>query len=82
MLYSQLLVRRVRPNAAMLLAQNSILSKGILAPYILTRVEIKTFTFSAVLGHIPKLVLFTMVKNIDYFGSLDSISTSAIFRCL
>jgi len=79
---AQLLVRRLRPNPAILLAHNSILNKGSLARYNLTRVELKTFTFSAgselfsidnaVLGPVPKRLLFTMVKNPDFFGSLDS----------
>jgi len=42
----QLLVRRVRPNPATLLAHNSTLIKGSLARYNLTRVELTTFTFS------------------------------------
>jgi len=60
----QLLVRRVRTKPAIFLTQNLTLSKGSLARYNLTRVELKTFTFSAgskslsidnaVLGTIPK----------------------------
>jgi len=48
----------------------------------MTRVELKTFTFStgskslsmdnAVLGPVPKRLLFTMVKNADYIGSMDT----------
>jgi len=78
----QLLVRRVRPNPVILFAHNSKLKKGNLARYNLTRAEIKTFTFAAgskslsvdnaVLRPIPKRILFTMVKNIDFNGSLDS----------
>jgi len=47
----------------------------------MTRVELKTFTFSAgskslsfdnaVLGPVPKLVLFNMVKNADFTGTMD-----------
>ena len=50
--------------------------------YNLTRVELKTFTYSAgptslfidnaVLGHLPKRLLFTMIKNKDFLGSLDT----------
>ena len=79
---AQLLVRRVRPNPAILLAHNSTLNKGSLARYNLMRVELKTFTFSAgskslsidnaVLGPIQKRLLFTMVKNRDFIGSLDN----------
>jgi len=70
---AQLLVNRVRPSPSLLLAQNIALGKGALARYNLTRVELKTFTFStgaqslsidnAVLGTIPKRLLFNMVKN-------------------
>jgi len=48
----------------------------------MTRVELKTFTFSAgskflcidntVLGPVPKCLLFTMVKNADFVGSMDT----------
>ena len=58
------------------------MEKGFLARYIFTRVELKSFTFSsgskylsidnAVLGPIPKRLLFTMVKNSDFNGSLDT----------
>jgi hypothetical protein len=43
----QLLVRRVRPNPAILIAQNATLRTGCLTCYNLTRVQLKTFTFSA-----------------------------------
>ena len=80
---SQLLVRRVRPNPAIMVAHTATLSnRGSLARYNLTKVELKTFTFAAgskslsidnaVLGPIPKRLLFTMVKNSDFNGSLDS----------
>jgi len=77
---TQLVIRPVRPNPAILLAHISTLSKGILR-YNLTRVEIKTFTFStgskflsidnAVLVPISKLLLFTMIKTTDFICSLD-----------
>jgi len=61
-----------------LLAHNIALGKGTLARYNLTRIELKSFTFSsgaqslsidnAVLGTIPKRFLFTMVKNTEFFG--------------
>jgi len=95
---AQLLVRRVRPNTAILLAHNATLSKGSLAHYNLTRVELKTFTFSAgskslsidnaVLDPTVKRLLFTMVKNTDFISSLDSNTYKfqhydiCIFRCL
>jgi len=75
-----LLVNRVKPNPRGLLAHNETLAKGALAQYNLTRVELKTFTFSsgaqslsienAVLGPGPKRLLFTMV-NTDFLGSLN-----------
>jgi len=49
--------------------------------YNLTGVELKTWTFAAgwkslsidnaVMGPIPKRLLFTMVKNTDFNGSLE-----------
>jgi len=79
---AQLLVRSVRPNPVILIAHNLTLNKGSLARYNLTRVELKTFIFpagskslsidNAVLGPILKRLLFTMVKNADFIGSLDS----------
>jgi len=88
---AQLMVRRIRFNPVMLIAHNSTLSKWV------SRFELETFTFSArskslsidnaVLGPIPKLLLFTMVKNTDFIGSTQTranfnIMISAIFRCL
>jgi hypothetical protein len=43
---AQLLVNRVRRNPAYLLAHNATLQAGGLARYHLTRVELKTLTFS------------------------------------
>jgi len=55
-----------------------------LASYNTTRVELKKFTFSAgskslsmdkaVLGPVPKRLLFTMVKNADFIGTMDTNS--------
>jgi len=79
---AQLLVRRVRPYPAKLLDHNSTPTKVCFAWYNLTSVELKSFTFSAepqsfsidnaVLISIPKRLLFTMFKNTDFIGSLDS----------
>ena len=79
-----LLVRRVQPNPAILEAHEKALEKGALARYIMTRVDLKTFTFSArsisrsidnaVLGDLPKRLLFTMIKNTDFNGSVDTNS--------
>jgi len=79
---AQLLINRVRPSPSLLLAHNSALGKGALARYNLTRVELKSFTFYsgaqslsieyAVLGTIPKRLLFTMVKNTEFPGSVTN----------
>jgi len=76
------LVNRVKANPRILLAHNIALNEGGLARYNLTRVELKNFTFSsgsqslsfdhAVLGTIPKRLLFTIVRNKDFLGSMDS----------
>jgi len=77
---AQLLVNRVRPSLSPLLAHNIALGKGALASYNLTRVDLKSFTFSsgaqslaidnAVLGTIHKRLLFTTVKNTEFLGSV------------
>ena len=76
----KLLVKRVRSSPANLLAHNEALSRGAVARLNVTRVELKTFTFSsgsqslsidnAVLGPLPKCLLLTMVKNSDFLGSV------------
>ena len=76
------MVNRVRPCPALLCAHNTTLARGALARYNLTRVELKTYTFSsgsqslsidnAVLGPLPKRFLFTMVKNTDFLGSMTT----------
>ena len=70
------IVNRMRANPSYLKAHNTTLAKGGLARYNLTRVEFKTSTFSpgpeslsidnAVLGQLPKRLLFTMFKNKDF----------------
>jgi len=82
LLDAQLLVKRVKPDPVTLLAHTATLHTGALARYNMTRDELKTFTFSAgskslsidnaVLGPIPKRLLFTMVKNADFIGTMDS----------
>jgi len=44
---AQLLVNRVRPSPSLLLAHNTTFAQGALARYNLTRVELKTYTFSS-----------------------------------
>jgi len=72
---AELIVRRIRPSPKISVTHNKALSKGFLARYNLTRVELKTFTFAggpqaisinnAVLGMLPKRLIFTTVKNTD-----------------
>jgi hypothetical protein len=79
---AQLPVHRFKPNPSIPLAHNTILRKGELARYNLTRVELNTFTFSkgsksisidnAVLGPLPKRLLLTMVQNTEFLGSINS----------
>ena len=75
---AKLYVKRIRPNASTLFSHNEALLKGYPARYNLTRVEPKTFTFAsgsrslsvdnAVLGVLPKYLIFTMVKKHRLFG--------------
>jgi len=79
---SLLLVKRVKTDPVTLLAHTATLNTGARGRYNMTRVEIKTFTFSAgskslsidnaVLGPVPKRLLFTMVKNADIIGTMDT----------
>jgi len=74
------LLKRVKPDPVTLLVHTATLNTVALARYNTTRVELKTFTFSAgskflsidnaVLGPVPKLLLFTMVKNADFIGTM------------
>jgi len=76
-----LFVNRVNTVPTKPLAHNATLGKGPLARYDLTRVELNTFTFSsgsqslsidnALLGPVPKSLLFTMVKNTDFLGCMN-----------
>jgi hypothetical protein len=79
---AQLLVKRARPNPPYLIAHNKVLLAGAIAKYNFTRVEFKSFTFArgsqslsidnAVLGTVIKRLLFTIMKNKDFFGSVDT----------
>ena len=76
-----LTVNRIRPNPAYLIAHTTLASGGF-PRYKQRRVELKTFTYSAgpkslsidnaVLGQLPKRLLFTIIKNEDILGSLDT----------
>jgi hypothetical protein len=78
---AQLLVKRVKANPAILAAHSTALHAGALAKYHFTRVEVRTFTYAigsqslsidnAVLGTLPKRLLFTMIRNTYFLGSID-----------
>jgi hypothetical protein len=78
---AQLLVRRIRANPQIPIGPEQTLKTEI-ALYKLTRVELKTFTFSAgpqspsidqaVIGPIPKRLLFTMIANTDFLGTINT----------
>ena len=78
---AKLLVKRIRANPKIPLAHEATL-KTNLARYDLTRVELKTFTFSAgpqslsidqaVMGRLPKRLLFTMIANTDFLGTINT----------
>ena len=76
-------MNRVRPSPTILVAHETAFSHKAIAIYNVTSVQLKMFTFSsgsqslsidnAVLGPLPKRLLFTMVKNSDF---LDSMTTN------
>ena len=69
---ARLVVKRVKPDPVKLLADTATFNTGALARYNMTRVELKTFTFSAgskslsidnaVLGPVPKRLLFKWLR--------------------
>ena len=77
-----LLVNRVKTDPTVSLANNATLGKGPFARYNPTGVEPQTFTISSgaqslsidnnVSGPVPKRLLFTMVKNINFLGSMNT----------
>ena len=79
---AQLLLKRVRPNPAYLIAQNSAIQAGAIERYNMSRVEIKTFTYAkglqllfidnAILVPIPKSLLFVMIDNGVFLGFLTT----------
>ena len=70
---AELMVRPIRHSPKISYAHTEALSKGCIARHHVTRVELKTFTYAerpqaisinnAVLGALPKRLIFTMVKN-------------------
>lgn len=77
-----LYVRKVKACPTIMLAHVKTLEKGHNAHYPITRVELKTYTFSggansisidnAYIGVLPKRLLFSMVKNSAFSGTVDS----------
>jgi len=77
-----LMVRRVQPNPLTLSAHETVLVDRAYARYNMTRIDLKILTFSAgsnsrsihnsVLGPLPKRLLFSMIKNSDFTGSVDT----------
>ena len=78
---AKLLVKRIKANPKIPMAHETLLQTE-LALYPLTRVELKTVTFSAgpqslsiyqaVIERIPKRLLFTMIANTDFFGTINT----------
>jgi len=79
---AQLLVKGEKSAPVTLLAHIATLNTWALARYNLTRVELKTFTvsagskslsiYNAVLGPVPKPLLFTMDNYADFIGTIDT----------
>ena len=79
---AQLLVNRIKPSPSLLLAHNATFAKDALPRYNQTRVQIKSFMFSggaqslsidnAMLGAIAKRILFSIVKNANFLGSMTT----------
>ena len=79
---ANLIVIRVQPNLLILSVLETALADGALARYNMTRLNLKTFPFSAasksrsidnaVLGPLPKRLLFTMIQNADFNSSVDT----------
>ena len=79
-LEAQPFVKRIRPNNAYLIAHNTVLQAGAIAKNNMTRVELNIFTNAkgshslsidnVILGPIPKRLLFVMLNNTEFTGSL------------
>ena len=75
-------MKRVKPVSVTMLTHTATLNTGALARYNVTRVELKTFTFStgskslsidkAFLRPVPKRLLFTIVNNANFIGTMDT----------
>jgi len=95
---ARLYVRRIRSNAKILTSHNNALLKGYSARHNFTRVELKTFTCAsgqrslsldnAVLGILPKRLIFIMVKNTDFWvawirtPTTSDITTWKTLQCM
>jgi len=76
---AKLYVRSIEAHPSILFAHDDTL-KTNLANYDMTRVTLKTFTLSSeasslsidktVTGHLPKRLLFAMVRNSDFLGAI------------
>jgi hypothetical protein len=72
----------MQPNPLIMSTHEKVITKKALTRYNITRLDLKTFTFSAgsecqsienaVLGPLPKPLLFTMIKNAEFNGSVDT----------
>jgi len=76
---AELIVLRIQPSPKISYAHTEALSKGCIARYNLTRVDLGIFTFAegpqalsinnAVLGALTKRLIFTILKDTDFLGS-------------
>ena len=81
-LETQILVKRVRSNPAYLIAHNTALQAGAITQYNMTSVGLKNFTHAkgsqslsidnTILGPISKRLLFMMLDNTEFLGSLTT----------
>ena len=77
-----LYVKRIRPSSLILTSHIEALLAGSPIRYNITRIELKTFTFSAgsqslsianaILGRLPKRLIFTIFKNTDFLGTMST----------
>jgi hypothetical protein len=77
-----LYVKRIRASPSILASHNEALLTGHPTRYNFTRVELKTFTNAsgskslsidnAILGVIPKRLIFIMIRNTDFLGQANT----------